>query len=821
MQRSWFELLARHAVLLLAVPLLVPVRSDPAQGPPLLQTDFDTAATGAFCSDGIQSGQTVHACSLVDPGYVTGSAADLLMASRFKGFSAGKQAWSTDPNTVGLLADYTFTLQTTSQRLDASKDITATGQKRLPPPPPPPQLDLFLCGDDTCKAMADLMYITAAGDAPSTPATLTFGYSRLANTLAALPTRYLDPAALTSTLVPDAAAASPVSVPGAQLNTVVWQIEDPEWVANYPTLLNAASLARTLAIGGADWDAVRAGRYRDARGVCVTVLSPVHPWFDAMGWGASDDCAPTETYVFDSYFPQAYLDLDSGAPYDVAYNSSSSSWDTHAYVYNLAPPARATPWGWRASQLASVVARGELIDAGPGAMGRAVCCPLALFENKEVAAAGAHDCEAAHQAYCFADPARNAWADAPLPPLLQAPLLPQARHADVLRIGAATFVAWNLTERAAAGRDALRHLQFARFDVWEADIDYLQPDAADHADERLPYAVQMLTKLAVMAKWPDPLPWCDETNELGYGAAQGALKAERSYVRVPPAAAGGAAAAGVYSLYDCEAMWPLLGWGRVDTDLQRRRPAVTGTAIFNDVARPSWANVTDDTGLFAASTGTGFAGYPSLSTAAVEAGARTAALSAGVLLGDFAALEVSSTDFTVTLAGAFIALSLTAVSLIAGYIARADLLHFFMRCRLGVAAAKAFAILITTFALITYPITVIIAENGARAGNPDGTTATVRWVEGDAAGVGTYKVIGTISMTSEAQYSDAAYVIVWLNLALTLLFTAGIARSYYTASFNKREVLAQELSAPVSRIRFDRAEPTMVEVEAQKQAPHF
>jgi hypothetical protein len=58
-------------------------KRDLIPGPPLREIARDyAAASGKFCSDGIESGQAADMCNLASSGYPEGSAADLLMAGR-------------------------------------------------------------------------------------------------------------------------------------------------------------------------------------------------------------------------------------------------------------------------------------------------------------------------------------------------------------------------------------------------------------------------------------------------------------------------------------------------------------------------------------------------------------------------------------------------------------------------------------------------------------------------------------------------------------------------------------------------------------------
>jgi hypothetical protein len=162
-------------------------------------------------------------------------------------------------------------------------------------------VDLFLCGDDACNTVADLMFVASASDPDRTPF-LGFGYQRIPHGLLAIPTRYIDPASARSVLSKDGFGNGSRSV---KLNAVAWMIDDPRPMGNSPSITRFGTLARSLAVdGNINWDRIRVGNYLDSRGVCVTLFTPVNSWFDEQGWGTAEDCESSETYLFTSFFPQ-------------------------------------------------------------------------------------------------------------------------------------------------------------------------------------------------------------------------------------------------------------------------------------------------------------------------------------------------------------------------------------------------------------------------------------------------------------------------------------------------------------------------------------
>eukprot|EP00611_Tribonema_gayanum_P031923 TRINITY_DN9360_c0_g1_i2.p1 TRINITY_DN9360_c0_g1~~TRINITY_DN9360_c0_g1_i2.p1 ORF type:complete len:465 (-),score=141.58 TRINITY_DN9360_c0_g1_i2:501-1895(-) len=416
-------------------------------------------------------------------------------------------------------------------------------------------------------------------------------------------------------------------------------------------------------------------------------------------------------------------------------------------------------------------------------MGRTVYCPPAMFANVVTSAARGNTCSAYYQGQ-----SNTMFSD-------EQDILDG--NSAVLQFGGAMIVAWNLTEIVPATTTADGHLSFGTY-AWSSDIDAinLSPGQPDKFSD--PYAImQNLVNLAVTADWPGALPWCDFEH-----AAASVVKfpapaasssssstvseyAQLAYVRTPDV--------GVHSLYDCAALWPMLKWGRPGPPL-RRVAARTGADIF-EVAKASWANVTLNTGYYTASAGTGFANYPSLTASAVEAAIDTVRLTAATALDAYVNLQLATSDYTLTLAGAAIAVSVTLVALIAGYLGRRELVRFFSKCRAGVAWAKAVSIAITAFAVITYPVMVIVAESAARASNPSARTSDVYWMVGDASGYGSYKIPAVMTMTARSVYSDAAYVIIWVNLAMAAVCTLAICVSI------ARLAAVEEIKYPLLPVR--------------------
>jgi hypothetical protein len=85
-------------------------------------------SSAALCSEAVGAGAQAGMCALLGEGYPLTSAPDFLAAGRFKGFALGATALSTDPNTMGIVADYTLETEELTSRLDATKRITGKAQ---------------------------------------------------------------------------------------------------------------------------------------------------------------------------------------------------------------------------------------------------------------------------------------------------------------------------------------------------------------------------------------------------------------------------------------------------------------------------------------------------------------------------------------------------------------------------------------------------------------------------------------------------------------------------------------------------------------------
>ncbi|KAG5186207.1 hypothetical protein JKP88DRAFT_240824 [Tribonema minus] len=264
----------------------------------LMRSSTFRTSGNVFCDAGFSSGQLAGVCTLVNPGFQLGSAADIMAAARFKGFQPDGGALSTDPGVMGMVADFLLEDREQTSRMDMAKQVTGSSQ-----------VDIFLCGDSKCTTMADLIHITSGPTDfhDANTATLAMGYTRFPFSLLALPTRFLDPR-MTSTITPYTSGAR------LDVQRVVWTMADePQWVRPATVMSDLGTLARIMSNNANwDWSKLRLGNYLVDAGTgtsCATIISFMHPFMDEMGWNKGEDCEPTQTLIFDSYLTQAYVDL--------------------------------------------------------------------------------------------------------------------------------------------------------------------------------------------------------------------------------------------------------------------------------------------------------------------------------------------------------------------------------------------------------------------------------------------------------------------------------------------------------------------------------
>ncbi|KAG5180618.1 hypothetical protein JKP88DRAFT_349501 [Tribonema minus] len=382
-----------------------------------------------MCGQAITSGQAVGACGLVSDAYTQGSGPALLAASRFQSYSPDSVALSTDKNVGGLLADLMITNAVATDKADTSTALTGVAQ-----------VDMFLCGDEDCAVMADLMYIAPTSPTPDSGAnaiTIATAYSRFPNSKAGIGSHYM-PDGATATLFnydkvgsanaavePRATDSLGINKYHTQLNRVVWSLpatnltaaaasiadssggglssmdrasagapapkQAEQWLEGLPTLTNMGIQTRLFgaeSLGNADWSKLRIGTYELGNGDCVNIINFVHEWMNTHGWGTSVVCegtaAPKRTYIFDSYFPQAHLQWPPTSPLnngDIVFDTVLTAAATGSWYNYGAGPVNTFTYN----------VADKTVDVSPGSLAPTLICDR-QDGNSETTGAGSVDC---------------------------------------------------------------------------------------------------------------------------------------------------------------------------------------------------------------------------------------------------------------------------------------------------------------------------------------------------------------------------------------------------------------------------------------------
>ncbi|KAG5188964.1 hypothetical protein JKP88DRAFT_233656 [Tribonema minus] len=228
---------------------------------------------------------------------------------------------------------------------------------------------------------------------------------------------------------------------------------------------------------------------------------------------------------------------------------------------------------------------------------------------------------------------------------------------------------------------------------------------------------------------------------------------------------------------DCRATWVAYKWGVVDSSAEV--PATTGAELLHQLP-VNWVNISDSAvGLGIESgrstnMGTGFSGYAPPRPTDIHAAAESVLRLATGSIGEQLVLEVAKADETLTWTGSLVVLSTTLVAVLATYAGRKDIQHIVLKAT-PLCLAKSAVVLASLVAVALPAVMVAIGEVKARGNNPDGTTAAISWVYADAAVDNGYRLVAAVSTTFTAEYDAFAWVLVWVNLAVSLVATVIIA----------------------------------------------
>ena len=509
---------------------------------------------------------------------------------------------------------------------------------------------MFLCVDDGCNTVADLLYITSPG--ASLP-TLAMGYVRFPFSLVGLPTRYLDSTAVPSLVplplsAPAQKSASATRFDGADISMVQWQPKAaPLWVDAYPNMIEFSIMTRLFTIANnTDWSALRLGNYKLAEsGDCVSIVTMVHPWMDQQGWNISDDCIPTQTYIFSSYLPQAYF-----------------NWSSHVVDHYTREIL-----GFTTDQSQSIMSTDWLnsIDSPYKELnyGRIAVCDGTMARNLDNNGPGTN---------CYATDYRTAVLDQ----------YNAGNKAVALQIGNASILAWNITEQKLRGPNEQGHMYMDGGDYGHQGGGYNAIQAG---------IAQPLLNLAVLAD-SAVLPWCSNATVPCYCNSSTVPKTANVY-------SNDGSFARLGTIFDCDTMWPVLGWGplRPQQTVATAAAATATTATLSGAAllskmQISYANVT---------AGTGFVGGERVIPSSTAAGINVILQSAAVLLEEQLISQLSATDVTLTWQSAVLAITQTIVAIIATYASRKETLHVISKSRAPL-LAKVLTAVIATVAIVMW-----------------------------------------------------------------------------------------------------------------------
>eukprot|EP00611_Tribonema_gayanum_P014900 TRINITY_DN2643_c0_g2_i1.p1 TRINITY_DN2643_c0_g2~~TRINITY_DN2643_c0_g2_i1.p1 ORF type:complete len:618 (+),score=207.01 TRINITY_DN2643_c0_g2_i1:810-2663(+) len=535
--------------------------------------------------------------------------------------------------------------------------------------------------------------------------------------------------------------------------TVIWTMDDPQWVDATPVMLSYGAAVRFFGMAqGQNWnfERLRIGNYETRAGECVTIITFVHPWMDAQGWGRASACvgAAMRTYVFDSYFPQANMVWPPAKP------ATADSY-VNFEVANFITAAKSA-----ATRLPPPGAGVENKDDNVYMYGRTLQCDWTMYTNGQATPADANNCYAAGHNWGVQIEAEG----------IVTPLV----------IGNASILAWDITEVQLSPNATTGHWTMGeRGDWWNGgdhsnvppEYKTKQPTFAATDPNKNP-----LLKLGAYAQWTEdatsaavaPLPWCSTALEKFANAVH--------YANVHVPSLGG-----YVDWRRCDDAWGALGWGPIDFDPVTSVPA----RPLAEVLQPSWANVNYNhprtqiknfAAWDTATPGIGFAGYEYPIPGALAAGVETVKVSAAALLDQATQAELATSDFTSTTWGAVLGLALTTVALIASYAGRDDIVSLFARF-MPFCAAKAVSALVFAFGIVAPSAMAAYEENAVRGENARGDVTSARWVEGAAMGYGQYKVVAAVSYRFVSVYDPAAYVLIWANVALSAASAALICVS--------------------------------------------
>lgn len=415
------------------------------------------------------------------------------------------------------------------------------------------------------------------------------------------------------------------------------------WLDAAPGMVPVGAWARFVNGGMADLPVkIASFRASNLQGLpCVDIIIPDHPWMDAHGWGASHPDCPEggsgggrQVYAFQSYFPQAFV-------WAVSTQTAIDAFGTlRLNAERLEPPPPDLPSAFKDLETAWKEAH---MDSALWSYGRSTACGGAACMNavSGVACNGSFPLD---HGFAITDT--------------------KGCHRFVaLVVGGAPILAFNLTEGKAFKQksgDNPTHFELDGGD-YDNQAGANNNPVAGRGDNKLwlPFLLPLAAMGAVGATG-GPLLWCTDSLFPNYTLGPfGAMLLTRNSdgVNISDRA------------LNCS-LWDELGLGSA---------TALGAGAAGPPARPFVSALRPTLILVHPGIFTGLAGWERPIGEALEQGASVLASLASQRLHAYAALQVSLTDATTTLAGALMSSALLVVSVIAVACGRRDMEATFMR----------------------------------------------------------------------------------------------------------------------------------------------
>jgi len=699
-----------------------------------------------------------------------GSAGDLLLAGRFRDVS--NLEWctyppdseefkkckplSTDASTPWLVADYIITTQQSSRRTDVQRAVRGVSH-----------VDLFLCANANCDAVADLQYMQQE---PQGSPELGFGFSRIKRTVLGLPLGYMDVDVQGSQSRHDELEKGLTGGPSTHINQVRYQEPRRFDILNAaPMLIDVGEWAKAFKPG---WPGLRVGKYYASNfppgQQCITIISPVHQWMDDHGWDVSHDCGKSSgVYIFSNYLPQAFLwglsaDVQDGYEHNAlepfntslllfhdvlreppsslktSYKKLAEDWDAlHAKAWADQPHEKKGDNNRTAWYMQS--------------FGRRLVCDPKSKANK---ANGAR-CYATHQISpedCATEEMCTAAVIGTAPVLLMKVSDAKAltRAQKLVRKGRNTTV-YNLTSEYAKNGD------------------YYNWRSGNYSMRHIAVGDTVLLTLARLSQiQPDQaLPWC-----MGNASFQKASKAPYGFPLVKRNGEW-------VSALSCT-LWDELGLGfahAMNTNHKEQRTTDTPEPVegLEDFMVHTWVPLNRI-------HVHGFARYERPTYSALEQAINNTVLAASRRLNAAVALQVSISDPIATWQGGVAALALSVVSVIAIAVGRKDMEETFGRwaCHVLrrdskkpedypelVVASKVLVALISGTTISVPAFFTVSSELDARKSNA--FPSVVAWIQLPAPGYGNYHVLAAVSQSFSPEKGTAGLVLMICALVVSVL----------------------------------------------------